>query len=494
MSLKLEILRRKGAARRIARDERADAEQLVGEYIPYGACKELFENDDDRIVISGPAGTGKSRACLEKVHRLMLKHPGARGLIARKTRTSLSEAALFTFEEIVLGEGHPILRPPRKRKYRDKYVYPNGSEIILAGMDLPSKILSTEFDIIYVQETIELDADDWDILDTRLRNWVLPFQQQIGDTNPGPPQHWVKGMCDRGDAVMLESRHEDNPVLWDRVKKKWTKRGKAYLKRLDRLTGALKQRLRFGLWVQSEGVVYEDYDPVIHLIPRRELPLEWRRIRVIDFGVKNPFVCHWWIIDNDGRMYLDREIYMTGRTVNVHAELINQISEGMDIEQTVCDHDLDDRMTLEEHGIENIHAYKAISLGIQNVKERLQRGGDGKPRMFIFDDALIEMDESLEEAGLPWCTAQEFNVYIYPKGQSGKPKKEVPVDANNHGMDGARYGAAYVDGIGTPSNELTSGESPLDKFRGGTISREDVKAKKGRKRRMKRMSERFKDG
>ena len=61
-------------------------------------------NDTARpeIILSGPAGTGKSFACLWKLHQTALDHPGARCLIVRKTRESITESALVTFEAHVL--------------------------------------------------------------------------------------------------------------------------------------------------------------------------------------------------------------------------------------------------------------------------------------------------------------------------------------------------------------------------------------------------------
>ena len=52
-------------------------------YTPHGACAQIYETEDEEVLISGPAGTGKSRACLEKIHHLMQKYDGARALIVR---------------------------------------------------------------------------------------------------------------------------------------------------------------------------------------------------------------------------------------------------------------------------------------------------------------------------------------------------------------------------------------------------------------------------
>src|SRR5690606_16389199 len=125
-----------------------------------------------------------------------------------------------------------------------------------------------------------------------------------------------------------------------------TEQGRRTLAVLDALTGVRYQRLRKGKWVSAEGQIYETFGPAIHLVNRFDIPQDWRRIRVIDFGMRHPFVCQWWAIDPDGRMYMYREIFMTNRTVRRHSEQIKSLSEGERIEATICDHDAEDRETL----------------------------------------------------------------------------------------------------------------------------------------------------
>jgi hypothetical protein len=78
-------------------------------------------------------------------------------------------------------------------------------------------------------------------------------------------------------------------------------------------------------------MVYEGWDRAVHLIDRFDIPADWRRIRSIDFGYTNPFVCQWWAIDPDGRMYRYREIYRTRRLVSDHAAEIRKLSAGESI-------------------------------------------------------------------------------------------------------------------------------------------------------------------
>jgi PBSX family phage terminase large subunit len=413
-------------------------------YEPFGAARELWTDHRDEVLISGPAGTGKSRACLEKIHAVCLRWPGARALIVRKTRESLTETALVTFEEKVLPAHSPIVGGSR-RSHRQSYLYPNGSVVVVGGLDRPGKVMSTEYDLIYVQEAIELFEDDWESLTTRLRNGVVPFQQLIADTNPDRPTHWLKLRVDRGATAMLESRHEDNPILWDRDANQWTEIGRTYIGKLDRLTGARKPRLRHGKWVQAEGVVYDEWDRQIHIVDPFPIPPSWRRIRAIDFGYSNPFVCLWIAVDDDRRMYVYRELYHTKRTVKVHAKQINELSEGESYEFSVADHDAEDRATLRENGIATIAARKEVNPGIEGVQERLKDAGDGRARLYVFRNCLVERDPALNDAKKPCSILEEFDSYSWPKAPDGKASKEAPEKLNDHALDALRYAAMAVD-------------------------------------------------
>lgn len=425
-------------------------------YRPHGAIAKIFASTASELILSGPAGTGKTRAWLEVLHSDALKYPRSRQLIGRKTRRSLTETALVTYERDVLGFDNPICTNV-KREQRHVYRYPNGSEIVVGGLDKASKTLSAEYDRIYINEITELTIADYEPLLRALRSGVLPYQQLVGDCNPDRADHWILKRANDGQLTLIKTTHEDNPILWDVEAGTWTPRGASYIEKLDRLTGVRKQRLRWGLWVSAEGMIYEDYNAAEdgHLIDSFEIPAEWRRIRSIDFGYTNPFVCQWWAIDPDGRMYLYREIYHTQRTVKVHAEQITRLSEGERYEATVADHDAEDRATLAECGIRTTAAVKDVSPGIQKVQERLKIAGDKKPRIFYMRDARVEMDESLEEAGLPTCTTDEIGGYVWAKAADGKPKKDEPLKLNDHGMDTMRYAVVYVDGLGNKVGKVT---------------------------------------
>jgi PBSX family phage terminase large subunit len=409
------------------------------DYRPFGAAREFFTCKDDEVLMSGPAGTGKSRGLLEKLHTVATRYDGARLLLIRKTRTSLTNTTLITYNQLVLPDGHADVSYQGAK-------YPNGSVIDFGGMDKASKIMSSEYDIIAVPEATELTENDWESLTTRLRWGRLPYQQIVGDCNPSYPKHFLKQRSNAGRLRMLESRHEDNPTLWNGTD--WTEKGRAYIAKLDALTGARYLRLRKGIWAAAEGMVYSDYDAAVHMIDRRELPRTWQRIWSVDFGFTNPFAWQQWARDPDGRLYREKEIYKTQTLVEDHAKEIKKATEGDPRPiAIICDHDAEDRATLERHlGLLTGGAYKAIKRGIQAVQERLRKQRDNKPRIFFMRDSLVETDTNLQDAHLPTCTEEEIESYSWPPNPQSRGG-EVPIDRDNHGMDAMRYCVAFVDSL-----------------------------------------------
>lgn len=433
-------------------------------FTPRGSAKQLFAERGDEVLIVGPAGTGKSRACLEKMHLAATVNPGFRGLIVRKTAVSLTTSALMTWERDVVPEslaagllsfyGGSVREPAQ-------YRYMNGSKIMVGGLDKSSKIMSTEYDLIFVQEATELTEGDWEDLTTRLRSGKISFQQLLADCNPSHAEHWLKKRCDRGQTLMLLSRHEDNPLLFD-DDGNLTVEGAAYIGKLDNLTGPRHARLRKGEWSSAEGVVYEHFDTAVHVVNPFPIPDAWPRTWVVDFGYTNPMVVQCWADDPDGRAYMYREWYHTQKTVpEFAADIAATVAPGGEwIEPqpgwVVCDHDSDRQGTsmrdilareLKTRGVKvrTKPAKKDVKVGIQRVTDRLKPAGDGKPRLFLLRDALVKADADLVDRSKPTCTADELPGYIWDS-TPGKEPKETPVKEDDHGADCVRYYCMFRDG------------------------------------------------
>jgi len=429
-------------------------------YQPFGAAADLWRCKDHEVIISGPAETGKTLGALQKLDALAWKYPGMQGIMLRKTYASVIGSCLQTYEEKVLGAWNDKLNDgdggfdqaitPVTKYGNNKpewFDYPNKSRIWIVGIDRPSRALSSERDVIYVNQAEELILDEWETLITRAtgRAGHMPYGLVFGDCNPSGRLHWILERANESKLTLLHSRHEDNPTLLDPNTGLITEQGRRTMAVLDALSGVRYQRLRLGKWVSAEGQIYSDWEQPkqgTHLIDRFDIPASWRRFRVIDFGLVHPFVCQWWALDEDERMYRYREIFITGRTVATHAKKISELSAGETIEQTICDHDAEDRQTLAENGIPNIGAKKDVLQGIGKVKDRLKLQADGRPRLSLLRDSLVEVDQALKMDHKPWCTEMEIEGYIWSNNQT----REQPVKAEDDGMDTMRYAVMHVDG------------------------------------------------
>jgi PBSX family phage terminase large subunit len=415
-------------------------------YQPINGFLELFEYKGEEILLSGGAGTGKTTACLSKCFMLAEMYPNCRILFLRKHRESMTQSLLEPFENNVVPEGHPCLSGP-SRETRKEYKFPNGSCIVIGGLrqsdkNNVQKVMGPNYDFVYVSEAIELTQEEWEKAGSRLRNFKAPYQQLMADTNPSYPHHWLKQRCDKGVCKIVYTFHEDNAVLYDNNRKEWTQSGMAYMARLDKFTGVQRERFLKGKWVQAEGSVYADFDHRRHTIDPFIIPNEWKKIRVVDFGYNDPFCCLWTAQDpQNGKLYVYREYVKTRGLVEDHARAILALeNETEKIKDTVCDHDAEDRATLEKYlKCSTIPADKRKDkkFGIGEVQSRLRNLPDGEPGLQIFKSLYGQYDEHMAEKKVPIGLLSEIDAYVW------NSTKDKPMDGNDHGADCLAYTCTY---------------------------------------------------
>jgi PBSX family phage terminase large subunit len=415
-----------------------------------GAARTFLAAHDREVLLSGPAGSGKTVVALMKLHLAALQHPGLRGLIIRQTQTSLTSTTLNTFRELVAKEaivagivrwyGGSASRPAA-------YRYSNGSELTVGGLDRgPDKFLSAEVDRIFIDEAVQISETSLETLITRLRGKADTYKQVTLATNPSSPSSWLFQRAARGATRMLYSTHKDNPYL-THPDGTLTPAGMDYMAKLDGLSGVRRKRLLDGIWCTAEGIIYESYDPAIHVVDRFPIPEGWPAWVSVDFGFNHPFVAQVWREDGDGRLFLVGEIFKTGVLVEDHARQLKSMLAQMKIRPraVICDHDAEDRATLEKHlGMGTSPAKKTVSDGIQAVQSRLRVQPDGKPRLFIMRDAVVKRDPALVDASRPASTEEEFPSYVWAVRPGGNLKEE-PLKEMDDGMDALRYMVAERD-------------------------------------------------
>src|SRR4030067_626050 len=72
------------------------AAEARARYTPRGASADLQSSSQREIILTGPARTGKSLACLQKLYRLAIENPGLRALVVRPVPADLSDSGLGT--------------------------------------------------------------------------------------------------------------------------------------------------------------------------------------------------------------------------------------------------------------------------------------------------------------------------------------------------------------------------------------------------------------
>jgi PBSX family phage terminase large subunit len=388
------------------------------QYWPRGASAELFRRHAPIVIISGPAGTGKTYGCLWRLHLAALKYPRMRGIMLRKVQEDLTASALVTYQERVLGAGQFNVRPFGGSKLKPAgFQYPNGSELLIGGLDKADKVMSREYDLIYVNEAWELSEDDLEKLSTRARWGVMPYQQVFGDTNPQGSGHHLYKAAQAGRVVMLTSVHEDNPVLYDQKTALWTEAGQAYLARLDALTGFRRDRLRLGLWTAAEGVVYPAFNQETHVRKMTSDELEgWAATLSLDVGTRNPTSLHTYRHAGE-RLHVERELYQRGMSSDQIVDAVADEYARSGATHVVVDpsaagliKSLTDRKVKVRKGIND------ILIGISRVTSILD---------------TLTIDPSCQEM------IDEFGNYRYPDG--ARSNADVPRKEFDHSMDELRY-------------------------------------------------------
>lgn len=375
-------------------------------YRPWGSARALFYSQAREVLIEGPAGTGKTRAVLEKCHLLCQEIPNLRVLWLRATRASMSESILVTFEQKVLPP-ESYLVYGAKRPQRHSYDYQNGAQIILGGLDNVERIMSSDYDLICVFEATEVSLGDWETLLTRGRNYVLPWQQQIADCNPAGARHWLiqRGKSER--MLHLKSVFGDNPSITN-----------TYVEGLSQLSGHRRARLYEGLWVAASGTVYPD---IGRCFVEHFDPPAGRLVGGMDFGWTNPFAAlgATVYVDEDERsiVYIWYERYKSKCLISEHA---NALPTGH-----VWFADPSEPGSIVElhragHGVHKAH--NDILVGVNAVTRRIDAG-------------TLQISKR--------CKALRAEVEAYRYSEDSDSEK--PIDEFNHACDALRYLIMGVD-------------------------------------------------
>lgn len=408
-------------------------------YEPKGASRSLFSYHGPEAMIDGPAGTGKTLGSCWRIHLAAMKHPGMRALMVRKVQEDLTASAVVTYNERVLGTGNFGVRAFGGSRFEPpSFQYQNGSRVFVGGLDKANKVMSREYDIVYVNEATEVAEDDWENLTTRTRWGVMPYQQVWGDCNPQGPGHWIHKRSSRGQLRMFNSVHQDNPALWNERLQQWTPAGQLYIDKLSALTGFRRDRLLLGKWTAAEGAVYPMFDRRTHVREMTDLALEgWATVLWLDVGTRNPTALLTARFAGD-RIHIQRELYQRGMSSDAITDAVVKEYRGSRATYVVVDPSSAGLIaSLQDHGLTVRKGTNDVQEGIRRVTSVLESVRDGVPDLTI--------DPSCEN----WI--DEAETYRYPDG--GRSNSDNPIKEFDHALDATRYG---IWELSDPDGEFTA--------------------------------------
>lgn len=277
-----------------------------------GPQRNFCERGEFEVLFGGAAGPGKTDCLVAEATR-HIKYSGYRGLLLRRTFPQLQEIIDRCFAKYP-GLGG-VYRATEHRWY-----FPTGATIQLGHMQHENdkyNYQGKEFQFIGPDEVTQFSETQYLYLFSRCRSTDPNIPSRVRATsNPGGIGHnWVKErfvtVTDWGKThidpktglsrVFIPATLQDNPTLFEN--------DPGYLARLDALPEIERMRLKEGIWDAFEGQVFTELSQRVHGIEPFDIPPEWERFCVLDWGFARPFSVGWYAIDYDGILWRYREWY-----------------------------------------------------------------------------------------------------------------------------------------------------------------------------------------
>lgn len=282
-------------------------------WIPHeGQQTEFLSRPEFEVLFGGAAGPGKTD-CLVAGMLRDVENPRYHGLLIRRTFPQLQEIIDRTWRLYPVLGG--VFRATEKR-----WQFPSGAMIDLGHMqheDDKYNYQGKEYVRVGFDELTQFTESQYTYLFSRARSTDPTLRAQVlSTTNPGGIGHyWVRDrfvtITAHGQSyidpktglsrVFVPAKIEDNPSLFDN--------DPAYLARLEALPDVERMRLRHGIWDAFDGQVFTELSARVHGCEPFDIPPEWERFCVLDWGYSKPFSVGWYALDYDGALIRYREWY-----------------------------------------------------------------------------------------------------------------------------------------------------------------------------------------
>lgn len=243
--------------------------------------------------------------------------------------------------------------------------------------------------------------------------------------NPEGPEHWFRKEWilkpQAHNALHLHFTMDDNPALSEETRRRY----------YSMYSGIFFQRYILGLWVMSEGIIYDMFDQTQNVYRETPVDMAWLSQRTVccDYGTTNPTV-FLDVYDHDGTVRVDREYRWDSReehrqkTDKEYAEDLLQFM-GKDPCAVIVDPSAASFIVeLQSRGVYVIPAENDVLDGIRKTSTLFQAR-----RLLIHERCAGLLDE--------------IGTYIWDEKASLRGE-ERPVKERDHGPDALRY---YVNSL-----------------------------------------------
>lgn len=285
-------------------------------YVPTPRQQQFHDASAHAVLFGGALGGGKSRAITAEALRAAVRFPGIRVGCFRRTfdeleESLLAELAKFNYAEALGAKwnaGKHVLTFPNRSVVRFRYC---------ETVEDASRRQGGEYQLICFDEASLVPGEVIEALEERQRTSSarIPVLGLRLASNPGDVGHmWLKNRfidpTDYGEHQSLDAQGRmvafipakaaDNPHL-----------DANYQKQLDAISDPERKRaMRDGDWEVLAGAMFGEWNRERHVVPAFPVPKEWATRRAgIDYGYAAPWAVVWGALDNDGRVWLYRELY-----------------------------------------------------------------------------------------------------------------------------------------------------------------------------------------
>ena len=363
----------------------------------------------------GSAGSGKSYTIAQKIVIRCCNEP-IRVLVCRRYGTTLRNSCFALFKEILAK--WRLTKYVSIRETDMSIIFPNGSQIIMCGLDSEEKLLSiNDISTIWVEEAYEVEKNKVEQLNLRMRGQAAN-QQLFLSWNPISKQSWLYEFTVENppeNSIFLHSTYRDNPFL-----------NAEYIAALDEMEVRNPAKYRvygLGEWgVDTEGLVItnwrkEEFDAM-------ELAQKGFEHRAgIDLGWIDKSAIIDTLYDRDNKtIYVFNEFYKSGCQLSELASAIGN----MNLTKTKIYVDAAEPRSIQFFKKEGINAYPC-NKGKDSVKAGL---------MFL-QDSLIIVHPSCQNF------ITELENFSYIKSKVTGEYTEDTTHEWSHAIDACRY--AYSD-------------------------------------------------